>query len=98
MEVSWASVASGMALHARFTHEIEEGPEGPRVAALFDVDGTLIAGFSAVAFVRDRLLAGRMSPRDIADTLANTIRFQLGRVGFSRLIAATASSRARSPP
>ena len=91
MEVSWASVASGMALHARFTHEIEEGPEGPRVAALFDVDGTLIAGFSAVAFVRDRLLAGRMSPRDIADTLANTIRFQLRRVGFSRLIAATAA-------
>src|SRR5262249_44523994 len=90
-EVSSPPVATGMAFQAGFTHQIEEGPEGPAVGAFFDVDGTLIAGFSAVAFVRDRLLAGRMSARDIVDTLANTVRFQLGRVGFSRLIAATAA-------
>ena len=84
-------MATGTALHARFTHEIEEGPEGPGVGAFFDVDGTLIAGFSAVAFVRDRLLTGRMSARDVVDTVAHTVGFQLGRVGFSRLIAATAA-------
>ncbi|HYV57744.1 MAG TPA: HAD-IB family hydrolase [Candidatus Nitrosopolaris sp.] len=84
-------MATGTALHARFTHEIEESPEGPGVGAFFDVDGTLIAGFSAVAFVRDRLLTGQMSVRDIVDTFAHTVGFQLGRIGFSRLIAATAA-------
>jgi len=79
-----------MALHPHITHEIDEGPAGPRVAALFDVDGTLIAGFSAVAFLRDRLVGGQMGPRDLMDAVLSTARFQLGRLGFSGLIAATA--------
>lgn len=81
----------GMALHTNITREIEEGPAGPAVGAFFDVDGTLIAGFSAFAFLRDRILSGHAGPRDLADTVANAVRFQLGRVGFSGLIAATAA-------
>ena len=80
-----------MALHAHITREVEEGPSGPTVGALFDVDGTLIAGFSAVAFLRDRLTSGRMSARDLADTLLSTARFQVGRLGFSGLVAATSA-------
>jgi HAD superfamily hydrolase (TIGR01490 family) len=37
--------------------EIANGPAGPRVAAFFDFDGTLIDGYSALAFYRHR--AGR---------------------------------------
>ncbi len=81
----------GMALHTVITREIEQGPAGPAVGAFFDVDGTLIAGFSAVAFLRDRMLSGHAGLRDVADTVLNAVRFQLGRVGFSGLIAATAS-------
>ena len=33
-------------------------------AAFFDLDRTLVAGFSAVEFVRDDFLQGRMSRRD----------------------------------
>jgi len=80
-----------MALHADLTREIDEGPAGPAVGAFFDVDGTLIAGFSAVAFLRDRLASGRMRARDLADAILSTARFQLGRLGFSGLIAATAA-------
>ena len=80
-----------MALHAHITREIEEGPAGPAVGAFFDVDGTLIAGFSALAFVRDRLRAGQMGPRDLADAVRNMVRFRLGRLGFSGLIGATAA-------
>src|SRR5262249_45984703 len=61
------------------------------VGAFFDVDGTLIAGFSAVAFLRDRLMGGQMTLRDVVDTLGSTLRFQLGRMGFSAFIAATAA-------
>jgi putative phosphoserine phosphatase / 1-acylglycerol-3-phosphate O-acyltransferase len=80
-----------MPLHAHITREIDKSPRGPAVGAFFDVDGTLIAGFSAVAFVRDRLFGGQMSPRDVAGALFNMVRFQAGRLGFSGLIAATAA-------
>ena len=80
-----------MALPAHIVHDVDESPAGPGVGAFFDVDGTLIAGFSAVAFLRDRLFSGRMTPRDVVDTVLNGLRFQLGRVGFSGLIAATAA-------
>ena len=80
-----------MTLHSNLTREIDEGPGGPGVGAFFDLDGTLIAGFSAVAFLRDRVTNGRMRAQDIADALLSTMRFQLGRLGFSGLIAATAA-------
>lgn len=81
---------ASMGLAGRVTREIAEGPGGPRVAALFDVDGTLIAGFSAVAFLRDRLLNGRMGLGEVGDALLAGARFGLGRLGFSGLIATTA--------
>ena len=56
-----------MALPAHIVHDVDESPAGPGVGAFFDVDGTLIAGFSAVAFLRDRLFSGRMTPRDVVD-------------------------------
>src|SRR5206468_7932471 len=83
--------AAPMALQARMTREIEEASAGPSVGAFFDVDGTLIAGFSAVAFLRDRLTSGGMTLRGLADTLGSTLRFQVGRMGFSGLIATTAA-------
>src|SRR6185295_3234200 len=82
---------SRMAPHSQLTREIDEGPGGPCVGAFFDVDGTLIAGFSAVAFLRDRLSSGRMGARDLVDALLSTARFEIGRLGFSGLIAATAA-------
>jgi putative phosphoserine phosphatase / 1-acylglycerol-3-phosphate O-acyltransferase len=85
------AAAPPMGLHAQLTREIDEGPSGPAVGAFFDLDGTLIAGFSAVAFLRDRLASGQMKARDVADALLSTARFQLGRLGFSGLIAATAA-------
>jgi putative phosphoserine phosphatase/1-acylglycerol-3-phosphate O-acyltransferase len=35
--------------------DVERAPEGPRTAAFFDFDGTLIAGYSASAFYQDRI-------------------------------------------
>ncbi len=78
-------------MRAELTREIDESPGGPRVAAFFDVDGTLIAGFSAVAFLRDRLVNGRMTAVELVRALVSTARFQMGALGFSGLIAATAA-------
>ena len=71
------------------TREIEQGPAGPEIGAFFDLDRTLVAGFSAVEFVRDAVLSGRMSPQDLLATLLSAARFQLGQVGFSGFVTGT---------
>ena len=77
-----------MSLHTRLTEEIIKGPSGPKVGAFFDLDQTLLAGFSATAFFRERLVSGRMAPREIAESLLGTLSFALGRTGFSGLMSA----------
>jgi putative phosphoserine phosphatase/1-acylglycerol-3-phosphate O-acyltransferase len=49
--------------------EIEAQRRGPRIAAFFDFDGTLIAGYSANEFYRARLRALDVGPGELARTL-----------------------------
>jgi putative phosphoserine phosphatase / 1-acylglycerol-3-phosphate O-acyltransferase len=79
-------------LHATLTREIREGPDGPKIAAFFDVDRTLLAGFSAGAFLRERVLSGRISPRELVGSLVGGLGFALGRTGFSGFMAAHAAA------
>jgi len=81
-----------MALHERLTREIRKGPQGPRVGAFFDLDQTLVAGFSAFAFFQERLLSGRMSPRELSESLIGALAFSLGRTGFSGFVSATTAA------
>jgi putative phosphoserine phosphatase / 1-acylglycerol-3-phosphate O-acyltransferase len=78
-----------MALHGALTREIDASPVGPGIGAFFDVDRTLIAGFSAVEFVRDGLRTGLLSPVDFAEAVLTATRFQLGQIGFSGFVAGT---------
>jgi putative phosphoserine phosphatase/1-acylglycerol-3-phosphate O-acyltransferase len=81
-------------LHADLTREIRESPSGPKVGAFFDVDRTLLAGFSAVAFVREQLLSGRMGPSELAEMTLGALGWSLGRSGFSGFVtSATAGYR-----
>lgn len=70
--------------------DIEQAPDGPRVAAIFDFDGTLIAGYSAVAFIREQLRRGDLSPRQFAEVARAATNFGLGNLGFSGMMAITA--------
>ena len=80
-----------MALHEQLTKEIRSGPAGPRIGAFFDLDQTLFAGFSATAFTRDQFTSGRLTPRDLADSLRATLSFTMGRTGFSSFVTATSA-------
>ena len=79
-----------MSVHGQMTREIDDGPAGARIAAFFDVDRTLIAGFSAFQFFRDGLSTGSVSPADFAGALGTALRFQIGQVGFSGFVTGTA--------
>jgi phosphoserine phosphatase len=72
--------------------EIVDGPRGPRVGAFFDVDRTLLAGFSAAEFIRDGIVSGRMSAGTMWETAAAIAQFQLGRIGFSSFVARTSGA------
>lgn len=87
---SQAPRARGPAATGGSTRDVEAGPAGARVGAFFDFDRTLIAGFSAVAFLGGWLASGRMGPFGFARTLAATARFRAGAIGFSAFVAETA--------
>lgn len=80
-----------MTLHQQLTEEIRTGPSGPRIGAFFDLDQTLFAGFSATPFTRDQFATGRLTPRDLADSLRATLSFTMGRTGFSAFVTATSA-------
>lgn len=73
--------------HGILTREIDEGPSGPAIGAFFDLDRTLIAGFSATAFVREWITSGRATPADVAASAAAATAFQLGQKNFSAFIS-----------
>jgi putative phosphoserine phosphatase/1-acylglycerol-3-phosphate O-acyltransferase len=72
--------------------EIHESPAGPEVGAFFDLDQTLLAGFSAFSFFRERITSGRISPREMSDSLRGALSFALGRTGFSGMMAAATAA------
>ena len=78
-----------MSVHAALTREIDEGPAGPEIAAFFDLDRTLLAGYSASAFVRDDFVNGHMGVGSLVDTLTAATRFQLGHLDFSGFMTRT---------
>ncbi len=79
-----------MAGYDDITRDVEEGPAGPGVGAFFDLDRTLIAGFSVFPLVFDGVMAGRIGPAGLAATSMAGLRFQLGQIGFSGLVAGAA--------
>ncbi len=56
--------------------EIDASPVGPQVAAFFDFDGTLIDGYSAVAFFRDRLRNRGVNARQLLDAVVQTVNVE----------------------
>ncbi len=77
--------------------EVRTGPMGPSVAALFDLDRTLIDGYSAITFFLHRLRTGQMAPGEIASSIAAATAFRAGRIGFAAFLAATTAA-ARGVP
>ena len=68
--------------------EIERLPDGPEIGALFDFDGTIISGYSAVAFFQEQLKRGHLSPRDFVELVSVMASFGIGILGFPALMLA----------
>lgn len=66
--------------------EVERGPQGPQVGAFFDFDGTLIDGYSAAVYFRERLTSGDVGARELLRTLVETFNVSQRGKDVSRLM------------
>ncbi len=75
-----------MTLHKDVIQSIEKSPRGPKICAIFDFDGTIIAGYSATVFLKAQLRRGDLSLFQFIELITVIAQMQLGKVGFSGLM------------
>jgi putative phosphoserine phosphatase/1-acylglycerol-3-phosphate O-acyltransferase len=66
--------------------EIEASPRGPSIAAFFDLDGTLIAGYSARFLGSERMRNRELSLSELVRTIGVAVGAGIGRAGFEDLL------------
>ena len=61
-------------------------PNAPRTAAIFDYDGTLIAGYSILAFLKERVRQRELGAADLLRTAVSVAQSALGKIDSRELI------------
>jgi len=75
-----------------FQHYLDElAASQPReeVVAFFDLDRTIIAGYSITALTLEQILSGAMSLRHLLSQVGSFVEYGLGRAGYHDLLRAT---------
>ena len=80
-----------MALSSDPLAQIAAEPGGPEVGAFFDLDGTLVAGFTATAHASERLRTGKARIGEVLGVVEASVRYKLGRMQFERLLVRAAT-------
>ena len=70
--------------------EIAAGPSGGCVGAFFDLDGTLVSGFTATAHAGHRIRTRVARIGEVLGVVEASVRYRLGRMEFERLIVRAA--------
>ena len=75
---------------SRLLAEVAAGPAGPGVGAFFDLDGTLVSGFTATAHAGHRIRSRQAGIGEVFGVIEASVRYRLGRMEFERLIVRAA--------
>jgi HAD superfamily hydrolase (TIGR01490 family) len=70
--------------------EIAASPAGPHIGAFFDLDGTLVDGFTATAHASDRIRRRQARIGEVLGVIEASMRYRFGRIQFERLITRAA--------
>jgi putative phosphoserine phosphatase / 1-acylglycerol-3-phosphate O-acyltransferase len=70
--------------------DVLDAPEGPQIAALFDFDGTIIAGYSATAMLQEKIKRREMTAEELIQTVNVIAQYSTGNMGFSGLMSGAA--------
>ncbi|WP_067969420.1 HAD family hydrolase [Mycolicibacter icosiumassiliensis] len=63
---------------------------GARIGAFFDLDGTLVSGFTATAHAGDRIRRRQARAGEVFGVVEAAVRYRLGRMQFERLLVRAA--------
>jgi putative phosphoserine phosphatase/1-acylglycerol-3-phosphate O-acyltransferase len=72
--------------------EVDASPEGPEIGAFFDLDRTLVAGFTVASVARDRLRRREVGAAEVLNLIQLGLEYRLGRSEFEPLIESAARS------
>ena len=70
--------------------QIDASPPGPGIGAFFDLDGTLVDGFTATAHAGDRIRRRQARIGEVVGVLEASMRYRFGRMQFERLLTRAA--------
>src|ERR1700757_4561932 len=70
--------------------EIGASPPGPGIGAFFDLDGTLVDGFTVAVHVGDRIRRRQAGIGELLGVLEGALRYRFGRLEFEHLIVRAA--------
>ena len=74
--------------------EIMASPPGPSIGAFFDLDGTLVAGFTAIILTQERILRRDMGVGELLGMVQAGLSHTFGRIEFEDLIGKAAGALA----
>jgi putative phosphoserine phosphatase/1-acylglycerol-3-phosphate O-acyltransferase len=66
--------------------DIDASPPGPTIGAFFDLDGTLVAGFTVAAITKDRLRRREVGAAEFLHMMQLAVEYRLGRHQFENVI------------
>lgn len=72
------------------TTEILMGEKGPHIGAFFDLDRTLIDGFSAKNFVKERLMSGKFTSKELISQFSGVLSYAKNSGNFASMAAISA--------
>lgn len=78
-----------MTSRRELTREIDQSPSGAKIAAFFDVDRTLLAGFSATAFLREKVGSEGLDLGEVVKGAVGAFRFGMKQTSFPSFLEAT---------
>ncbi len=81
----------------RLIEAIETGTQGPEIGALFDLDGTLIRGYSAQDVLVEGIKRRQISLPQIAETAGTAFGFAAGQIPFVEFVNRSAAELAGRP-
>lgn len=70
--------------------EIAASAPGPQIGAFFDLDGTLVDGFTATAHASDRIRRRQARIGEVLGVIEASMRYRFGRMQFERLMSRAA--------
>lgn len=70
--------------------DVAASPAGPGVGAFFDLDGTLVSGFTATVHAGHRIRNRQARIGEVLGVVEASVRYRLGRMEFERLIVRAA--------